>query len=294
MPGDNPTILRMRLGSELRELRNRVGLSLDAASEALAAADQDISVSKLSRLENGKGAIRLQDIRALLDLYKVDSDAQRELLIQMAREAKAAVSAGAWWTDYESVLPTGLSTYVALEAAAGRLLAFTHTIIEGLLQTEDYARAMIQAWRPTDSTQIIDRLVEVRMQRQKLLREDPRLELVTIMDEAAMRRPIGGDGVMRRQLEHIVEVCEELPNVSLQVVPLSKGAYGVQHGMFTLIEPRDLAVEPVAYVDSTGGNLYLQRPDQIQRFRNMFGRLQAIALDPNESLQMVRSAAEEM
>ncbi|MEU8268207.1 helix-turn-helix transcriptional regulator [Sphaerisporangium sp. NPDC049002] len=291
--GENPTILRMRLGAELRELRDRMGLSLDAASKALAADDHDISVSKLSRLENGKGAIRLQDIRCLLDLYKVGDHAQRDLLMRMAREAKAAAPA-AWWTDYESVLPSGLSTYVGMEAGAGRLLTFTLALIEGLLQTEEYARALIQAWMPTDPPETIERLVQLRMQRQKVLVTDPRLELITVMDEAALRRPVGGVVAMGSQLRRVMEVCETLPNVSVQVIPLSKGAYGPQHGMFTLIEPRDPADKSVAYVDSMGGNLYMQRPDQISRFRMMFGRLQAIALDPRESLHLIRTAAEEI
>lgn len=288
MPGDNPAILRMRLGAELRELRTRTGLSLDGTSEALAAVDLDISPSKLSRLENGRGAVKLQDIRALVDLYKTDTAAQRELLMQMAREAKAATP-GAWWTDYESALPSGLSTYVGLESGAARLLAFTQCLPEGLFQTEDVARALIRAANPSASVESVDRQVELRMRRQQVLREEPRLELVTVMDEAALLRPLGGSEAMRGQIRRIVEICEELPNVKLQVVPLAKGAYGSQHGMFTLIEPRDLTLRPVAYVDSTGGNLYLQRPEQIQRFRTMFGDLQAIALDPNESLDLVRS-----
>jgi len=288
----NPTILRRRLGTELRELRARTGMSLEGASEALEANDHDISPSKLSRLENGLGAIKITDIRALVKIYEVERQ-QEDLLLQMAREARAA-GPSAWWTDYESVLPSGLSTYVGLEAGASALFAFTGPLIEGLLQTEDYARSTIRSTRPTDPVETIDRLVELRMERQKVLRGTPRLDLVTIMDEAALLRPVGGRDVMRRQLERVVEICEELPNVTVQVIPLSKGAYAVQHGIFTLIEPQDLAFEPVAYVDSLGGNLYLQRPEQIQKFRKTFGGLQAIALDPDESLQVVRTAAEEM
>ncbi len=293
MAGENSTVLKRRLGAELRELRSRRGLSLDAAVEALQAAELDVSISKLSRLETGKGAVKVQDVRALLDFYGADDDAQRALM-QMAREARGAASV-AWWTDYESVLPSGLSTYVGLESAASRLLCFTHTLIDGLLQTEEYARATIQASLPTEPPQVIDRLVDVRMQRQKILRGDPRLELVTIMDEAALLRPIGGVQAMRAQARHILQICSELNNVSVQVVPLAKGAYTVMHGGFTLIEPRETGpgVEPVAYVDSVVGNLYLQRPAQIQQFRSVFGRLQAIALDPEESLQIVRTAAEE-
>lgn len=293
MAGENPTVLKKRLGAELRELRSRRGLSLDAAVDALQEKELDISNSKLSRLETGKGAVKVQDVRALLDFYGVDDDAQRALM-QMAREARAAAPV-AWWTDYESVLPSGLSTYVGLEAAASRLLCFTHTLIDGLLQTEEYARATIQAARFTDPPHVIDRLVELRMQRQMILRNEPRLELVTIMDEAALLRPIGGAQAMREQARHIVEVCAELPNVSVQIVPLAKGAYAVMHGEFTLIEPRETGpgIAPVAYMDSVLGNAYLQRPEQIQQFRSLFGRLQAIALDPEESLRIVRSAAEE-
>lgn len=292
--GENPTVLKKRLGAELRELRARRELSLDAAVQALKAADVDFSIAKLNRLENGKGAVKIQDVRALLDVFGVDSEAQRELLIQMAREARAAAPV-AWWTDYEPVLPTGLSTYVGLEAAARRLSCFTHTLIEGLLQTQEYAKATIEAARPDDPPQTVDRLVELRMQRQKVLREEPRLELVAIMDEAALLRPIGGPEAMRAQLRHIVGTCEELPNVTVQIVPLARGAYVVQHGMFTLIEPRETGpgVAPVAYVDSVIGNMYLQRSEQIERFRDVFRRLQDVALNPHESLQVVRKAAEE-
>lgn len=289
----NPTILRMRLGSELRALRNGTGLSLEAASAALIDADYDISTSKLSRLETGKGAVRLQDIRALLDFYRVTDDEQRAALLQMAREAKSAVSAGAWWTDYESVLPTGLSTYVALEAGAGRLMAFTGMIIDGLLQTEEYARAMIRAGLPTEPAETVERLVELRLHRQQAIHSAPRLDLMTIMDEGAMLRQVGGEEVMRRQLLHILTLCAETPNVSVQVIPLSKGAHIGQRGMFTVVEPRDLTVGPVAYVDSTGGNLYLQRPDMVSRYRTMFSRLQALALDPVESLALIRRTATE-
>lgn len=289
----NPTILRMRLGSELRALRNGTGLSLEAASAALIDADYDISTSKLSRLETGKGAVRLQDIRALLDFYRVTDDEQRAALLQMAREAKSAVSAGAWWTDYESVLPTGLSTYVALEAGAGRLMAFTGMIIDGLLQTEEYARAMIRAGLPTEPAETVERLVELRLHRQQAIHSAPRLDLMTIMDEGAMLRQVGGEEVMRRQLLHILTLCAETPNVSVQVIPLSKGAHIGQRGIFTVIEPRDLTVGPVAYVDSMGGNVYLQRADQVARFRTMFGRLLALALDPAESLALIRRTATE-
>jgi transcriptional regulator with XRE-family HTH domain len=292
---DNPTVLRLRLGAELRELRHRREWSLEDVVGELRAIEVDIfSISKLNRLENGKGAVKIQDVRALIDLYQVDNEAQRETLLRMAREARAAAPA-AWWTDYESVLPSGLSTYVGLEAAAGKLMCFTHTLIDGLLQTEDYARATIRAARYNDSQQAIDRLVELRMQRQKMLRASPRLDLVTIMDEGALLRQIGGREAMRAQLRHIVEVCEQLTNVSVLVVPLTQGAYPVMHGMFTLIEPREASpgVAPMAYVDSPVGNLYLQRPEQIETFRELFGRLRAVAVDPEESLRIVRAAAEE-
>lgn len=291
---DNPTVLRLRLGAELRELRHRREWSLEVVVSKLQAVEADMSAAKLNRLENGKGAVKIQDVRALVDLYQVDSAAQRETLLQMAREARAAAPA-AWWTDYESVLPSGLSTYVGLEAAAGKLMCFTHTLVDGLLQTEDYARATIQAARYNDSPDAIDRLVELRMQRQKMLRASPRLELVAIMDEAALLRPIGGREAMRTQLRHIVDVCEQLANISVLIVPLARGAYPVMHGMFTLIEPREAGpgVAPVAYVDSPVGNLYLQRPEQIETFQELFSRLRAVALDPEESLRIVRAAAEE-
>lgn len=283
----NPTVLRLLLGAELRDLRKAAGLNLEQTCEALVKRDLDISTSKLSRLETGRGAVKIQDVKALLELYQVADDASREALMKMARDARAAAPA-AWWTEYDSVLPSGLSTYVGLEASASRLLAFTGTVIDGLLQTASVAHSLIRAAQPTEPAKAIDALVELRMQRQKVLRAKPPLELVTIMDEAALLRPAGPPEAMKEQWRQIIETCEELPHVQLQIVPLSKGVYNPQHGMFSILESQDISIDPIVYIDSTGGNLYLQRPNQILSFRKIFGNLQAIALDPNESLDLLR------
>lgn len=157
----------------------------------------------------------------------------------MAREAKTSTHARAWWTDYEAVLPSKFQTYVELEAAAGSLLMFTLTLIDGLLQTRGYARALYEAWNVTELPAGVEPSVDLRLRRQAILHADPAVELTTVMDETALRRPIGSPATMRAQLDHVAAVAGDIPNVTIQVIPWSAGPHDTLSGDFTIIEPRD-------------------------------------------------------
>lgn len=285
MNAGNSTTCRIRLAKELRELR-----ALARVSAEEAAAELNCSPAKISRLENAKGKVMPRDVRDLLSLYRVGPGPQRDALMAMARKAGEAT----WWTAYESVLPARLETYVAYETDAARLCTFTLAMVDGLLQTEDYAREVIRAWQPKATEGDVDKLIELRMRRQQVLGKDDPLTVHAIMDEMAIRRPVGGTDVMGRQLDHLVTVVERHPTVTVQIVPLGVGAYAAMNGHFAVIEPRDPTADSVVYVDSPAGNLYVDKPVETRPYAQLFSRLRVLALDPAESLEVLRTAAKEM
>jgi transcriptional regulator with XRE-family HTH domain len=283
--GAGRTVRRRRLGFELRRLRESAGLKLDQVAGQL-----DLALSTLSRIETGKAPCRSTYAAAMLDMYGVTDQAQRAVLIDMARQGQRKD----WWDQYGDVLPTGFGTYVGLEAEAATLRAFEAQRVHGLLQTPDYARAALRAANRKASAEHIDRLTELRMKRQEVLeRPDDPLELWAIMDEAVLRRPVGGHKVMRGQLGRLVETSE-LPNVTLQVLPFSQGAHAGLDGPFALLEfpgGETGEVDPgVVYVEIPGGNIYLEKERQVRRWADVFDQLRAQALAPDESRDLIVTA----
>ncbi|UGY90284.1 DUF5753 domain-containing protein [Streptomyces gobiensis] len=189
------------------------------------------------------------------------------------------------------MLPSGLEVYVGLQSDARAERAWEPLLVHGLLQTPQYARAVLESW-PSNRPHDIDVLVQVRTERQKLLaREGEPLEFWAVLDEAAIRRPLGGPDVMRAQLQHLAETSR-LPNVTLQVIPEHKGGHPGMGGTFSLLEFEE--DDPVIYVDSPAGNLYLKKKPDVRRFTSTFDLLRAIALAPDESTALLHRAAEEM
>jgi transcriptional regulator with XRE-family HTH domain len=265
---------------ELRNLREGAGLTIDQVATQL-----ECSGSKLSRLETGKGLPRLRDVRDLLDIYGVNDETQRELLLAMVRESKNK----GWWTDYEDVLPAAFETYVGLEEEAASIRTFQHHV-HGLLQTEDYARAMLRAGLVGDSSDSVDRLVRLRIDRQRQLRKKGPIELWAVIDEAALHRKVGGPKVLQGQLHYLMEVAE-LPNVTLQVLPFDKGAHPGVIGAFSLIEFPDPTDNDVVYVDSPSGNIYLEKAVDVRRYTLVFDHLRAAALPPDTSVVRIDDLA---
>lgn len=280
-----PTVHRRQLGAELRRLREVAGLRMEEVAKAL-----DCSHTRLSRIETGKGGAvaKPADVRTLCELYGVSDDRQVQMLLDML---SVVSQQRGWWEAFEGILPSGLEVYVGLESDARTERAWEPLLVHGLLQTPDYARALIQAarlHRPGD----IDDLVQVRAERKKLLtRPQNALELWAVLDEAVLRRPVGGPEVMRDQITHLREMAE-VPNVTIQVFPFGKGAHPGLAGAFALLE---FETDPiVVYVDSPAGNLYLEKPRDVRRFVQTFDLLRAAALDPDESTAHLESAAREM
>jgi transcriptional regulator with XRE-family HTH domain len=275
----SPTVRRRRLGIELRRLRETAGLMIEDVATHL-----ECSSSKVSRIETGKAVPRLRDVRDMLDLYSV-TDTQRDLLLTIVREAQQK----GWWTDYEDVLPAGFETYVGLEADAASVRTY-QLDVHGLLQTEPYARAILRAGHLMDDAEGIERRVDLRVRRQRLLHGSPPIELWAVLDEAALHRQVGGPQVMSDQLYHLVKVSE-LPNVTIQVLPFSRGAHPGVIGPFSLIEFPEPTDDDVVYVDSPAGNIYLEKPDDVRRYTLVFDHLRAVALAPDDSAALIDGMA---
>lgn len=283
MMDQSVTSRRRKLGKELRVLRERHGLTIERVAEHL-----ECSHPKISRIELGKQAIRKLDLRMLLDLYEVADAAERAAFTALAT---GAASQRSWFVPYNDVLPPKFDTYLDLEADATALYYYGNSIIHGLLQTEDYARALISAYRRDYSTERIDRLVGLRMDRQAVLERSRPPALWIILDEAVLRRPVGDATVMARQLTHLVTLSSR-PDITVQLLPLHTGVHAAIGGAFTIIKLRE--ANDVLYVDSVAGNLYLEEPEVVEARELMFNHLRAEALPPAESAALITTIAKEL
>lgn len=285
VPVESP-VNRRQFGAELRRLRKGAGLQQDEVAEKLGT-----STTRVSRMETGKGRLKVDpdEVRALCQLYGVVDPRQVERMVDMGANTQLP----GWWDQYRDVLPSGLEVLVSMETAAVSVRSWEPCLVPGLLQTSAYARAVIQAAASTRPHDVAD-MVAVRERRQQSI-SDPvgrePLELWAIMDEAVIRRPVGGVAVMCEQLAHLVELGRQ-PHVTLQVVPQSKGAHPGLGGAFSLLE---FEAEPaVTYIDSPGGNLYLEKRSDVRSFAATFDLLRASALDPDDTEAMLRRASEEL
>lgn len=279
-----PTVRRRRLGTELRRLREAHSIKLEEVAEELG-----VAASTLSRIETGKAPTRSAYLTAMLEMYGVDDPGQRQVLIDMAREGHRK----GWWAAYEDVLPTGFGIYVGLEAEAASLRAYESLVVHGLLQTEDYARAVMTTVSRKLATDEIDRLVTLRMQRQDaLLRADP-IELWLILDEAVLRRSIGAPELMHRQLIHLAD-ASQWPNVTLQVMPFSGGPHPFLNGPFSIIEFPERTDPDVVYTESVAGQAYLERDREVRNCAEGFDLLRAAAMSPADSTDLVSKLASQI
>jgi transcriptional regulator with XRE-family HTH domain len=270
-----PTNRRRRLGAELRRLREASGLTIDRVAEAL-----ECSQSKVSRIETGQVSATPRDVRDMLELYRVDP-ARREAMVQIAREARQR----GWWHKFVDV-PDGVPAYVGLETAATSIDIYMSLIVPALLQTADYAKAIIGAVRPDLPRAEIDRRVELRMSRQALLDRDDPPELRVLLEEAVLQRPVGGPAVMAAQLRRLLEDAER-PAVTLQVLPTATGAHAGMDGPFTIFGFPAPAEPDVVALDSAADALYLEGPEDLRRYRRVFERLLPAALPPGESAAFI-------
>ena len=272
-----PTVRRRRLGTELRKLREGNGYKLEEVAAALG-----VAPSTLSRIETGKAPTKSAYLSQMLAMYGVAEPGQRQVLVDMAREGHRK----GWWAAYDDVLPSGLDIYVGLEAEASALRSYEISVVHGLLQTHQYARTILRETSPRLTAEQVDRLADLRSERQKRLDEAPPLDLWVILDEAVIRRTVGGPEVMRPQLEHLLAMGVR-PGTTLQVLPFASGAHAGHDGPFAIIEFQERADTEVAYVETAAGPLYLEKDREVRARAEAFDRLRAAALSPHASADLI-------
>jgi transcriptional regulator with XRE-family HTH domain len=280
-----PTVRSRRLAFELRRLREAAGLTRDQVSE-----ETGVNPATLYRHETAPGQSRPQrrTMIALLNLYGVTDEDKRAELLALSRQADEQT----WLQPYHAELPAHYTAYISFEAEARTVRNYESLFIPGLLQTEDYARAVIRGNLPMANNTEVEQRVQARMERQALLRKDDPLQLWAIMDEAALRRQVGGTDVMRAQLDAINTAASE-PHITVQVIPFSAGAHAGMQGSFFLLDFPNPADPELVFIDSMAGDLFLETEADIRRYSFLFDNLRAIALSPDNSVSLIASLAQE-
>ncbi|RIV39607.1 helix-turn-helix domain-containing protein [Micromonospora radicis] len=273
----SPTVRRRRIARELRQLRERAGMTLDVAARQL-----DMSKSNLSRIENAQIGIKPRDVRAALALYQVTGN-DAEALIEIARGAQQR----GWWQHYSDVLPEWFEFYVGLEAEAATLRTYEAEVVPGLLQTEAYAR---EIYRLTAGEEDVDRKVAARLRRQDVLRRDDPAELSVVLNEAVLLRPVSNRAVAADQLSYL-ETMAQLPNVTIQVLPFAAGGHPAMNSPYVILTFADAADEAVVYLENLTTGLALEEVSQVRSYSLVHERLRRLALDPAASLVRLKEAS---
>jgi transcriptional regulator with XRE-family HTH domain len=276
-PRDGPTVRRMLVGARLRRLRTQAGITREQAGEAIRASEW-----KIHRLENGQTGYKHRDIVDLLGLYGVSDPQEVAALVTMARDANHP----GWWSHYGDVLPQWFRAYVDLEAAASLLRTYEGQFVPGLLQTQAYMRAVMRGAQLDDPPEELERRVAVRLGRQQLLTRPNPPRLWAVVDEAALRRPVGGPGVMGAQLERLVAAAR-LPNVTLQVLPFDAGAHPAMVGSFSILRFAEPDLPDVAYVEHLTNALYLDKRDDVDQYLHIMEDICARSAPPNETVEIL-------
>nr|MDT0659244.1 helix-turn-helix transcriptional regulator [Micromonospora sp. DSM 115978] len=281
----SPTVRRRRLGIELRRLREEAGIRIETVAQ-----DLECSMSRVSRIETGKAVARVRDVRDMLGMYGMTDEQRRDFLFALAREAQEQ----GWWERYDKILPPGLNTYIGLEAEAVVMRNYEVQFIPGLLQTREYMVAVYQSSRHWPAGKDPQHWIDARLVRQERLADehDP-LAIWAVIDEAALRRPVGGAEVMRAQLRHVVAMADR-PNVTIQVLPMGKGGDAGLTGQFIMLEFPRAEHGDVVFVDTPVDTIYFEKPAEIRSYRLAYDRLMAASLDPAESTSFIEKVAHEL
>jgi transcriptional regulator with XRE-family HTH domain len=281
----SPTVRRRRLRYELRRLREQRGLTIEQVQER---SGGDLRAPTISRWETGERSVRPTDLRLLLDIYDVHGE-QREALLVLARQAKER----GWWQSYASVIPEWFQVYVGLEAEASSIHVYESELVHGLLQTPGYYRAFLRTAPVAADDEEAERKVAVRLARQERLTGENPPDYWAVLNEAVIRRAVGGAQVMREQLSRIAEMAA-LPHVTVQVLPFSAGAHPAMEGAFRILGFPEPVDPDVVYLENQAGGLYLEQESEIERYTLMFRHLTAKALDPGESRRLIAQVAEDL
>lgn len=278
-----PTVRLRRLAAELRRLRNAADLNRETVTDKTG-----INNATLYRIETARARPQMRTLIALLNLYEVDEE-QRDYLITLCRDAATQ----GWLRPYHSELPEEYTAYISFEDEAQGVRNYESLIIPGLLQTEDYARALVQGGLPSATEEEVEDRVRARMGRKGVLNKATPLKMWVVVDEAALRRIVGGVDVMRAQLDHLAEVVK-VPNITFQVIRFGAGAHPGMPGQFIILDFSDPMDTDLIYIDTLAGDLFLESDADIARYRAVFDNLVAVATSPNDSAALVAEIANEL
>jgi len=284
--GGAPSVLRMILGKQLEELRTRTGLSYDEAGAAIG-----VSHSTIRRMEAAKVArLRLADVEKLLQTYGVTDQHELDTFLKSVREANKR----GWWHVYRDVMPDWFAAYLSLEQAALQIRAYEPQFVHGLLQTEDYARALLSSGNPHIPAGATERRVALRMRRQELLSSESAPRLWVVMDETVLRWPVGGAAVMRAQIDHLITL-NALPHVTLQIMPFSNGPHpAMPAGAFHVFRFRAAELPDIVYLDGLIGAVYLDKADDVVVYREALDRVSAQSAPAQKTEALLGEIREEL
>ncbi|MFD0970683.1 helix-turn-helix domain-containing protein [Plantactinospora endophytica] len=277
-PGDGPTAVRILVGAQLRRLREERGLTRAEAGEPIRASE-----SKISRMELGRVGFKERDVLDLLSLYGVDDEQERAVLLTRVREANTS----GWWHPYSDVTPNWFQRYLGLEATATLIRTYEVQFVPGLLQTEDYARAVVRLGHGSAKEDEVARRVRLRLERQQVLSRPDPPKLWAVVDEAALRRPVGGPQVMRDQLEALLAIVTKMPNVRLQVIPLAAGGHAAAGGAFTILRFPQPDLADLVYIEQLTSALYLDKREDVDCYFEAVNRLFVEAAPIKDTYQIL-------
>jgi transcriptional regulator with XRE-family HTH domain len=272
---EGPTLRRRRLGAELKRCREAAGLTQESVSRHF-----EWHAAKVTRIETARVSVTPRDVKDLLTLYNVKDMAYREALVDLARLSRERT----WWTDYRDIMRPG--NFIGLEAGASTMRIWEPILLPGLLQTEDYMRALMQSGVPDEPPERTERRISLRRMRQGRLTSEQPLRLHVVIDESTVRRVIGGEDVMAKQLRHLIDTAQ-LPNVTLEILPFSAGEHHFLGGSAALLEFDETTHLDVVYLEGLAGDYYEEQPNEVAKYRQEFDRLSAKALDHHKTIEMI-------
>ncbi|MFD1932613.1 MULTISPECIES: helix-turn-helix domain-containing protein [Nonomuraea] len=283
-PGSGPTALRILLGSQLRRLRESRGVTREEAGHLIRGSE-----SKISRMELGRVGFKERDVADLLTLYGVAEEGARKAVLDLVTTANEP----GWWHRFNDLLPSWFQAYVGLEEAAARIRTYEVQFVPGLLQTKEYAKAVITAGSAGVSGDEIARRVDLRLERQRVLERPGGPILWAVIDEAALRRPIGGAEVMKAQLEHLIDLMRQ-PTITIQVMPFDFGGHSAEGGAFSILRFPDHDLPDVVYVEQLASALYLDKREDVDRYTEVMERLCAVSTTPDETVDLLNKIKDEI
>ncbi len=283
-PGSGPTVRRILLGYQLRQLRESKGISRADAAYKIRGSE-----SKISRVELGRVGFKIRDVEDLLTFYGVEDPAVRASFLTLAREANEP----GWWQKYGESLPVWFQSYVGMEEAATQLRVYETQFVPGLLQTEDYAREVITRGGKKKLDDTAKDRIATRMRRQERIRNNRNVKLWVIIDEPAVRRPVGGPEIMRAQLEHLHELSKA-PNITLQIVPFHQGVFAAETGSFTILRYPEYDLPDVVYVEQLTGGIFQEKRSDVEQYTMTLEWLAVVAERPEQTRRLLKQMIEEL